>query len=415
MPEGNSGLKLAYDEALKRIDDQRDGHREVAHLVLTWVVHTCRPLTFLELQHALCMVDPGSFDPSALLDKEHLTAFCAGIVTIGTDDGKVRLVHYTAHSYFESIRQERYPDGDKIIAKACLKYIAEFSTHLYEIFDDHSENGDSTDSDGNLTTPPFLWYACRQWTFHAHEARSSESDLVELIVSIDGLEPRLNPSALSIWGDEMEHWCYYVTLLMVVAFFGFEMTVKALLQRGADVNAKCRKGRTALHYATAGNQPIIASILLDHGADVNAVSTKGRTPLHEAIRGYSSPMVTLLLDRGADVKMGNQHYNSAVDMVVEIWDDNSDDESNNGSNTGNEQGGDTTKAETESLWNLPREQDYDSAYFSSFRREVERLGILGMKNELWELTKSVLRHPGASLGINAQSLLVLADKGEIPD
>src|SRR5579863_9983459 len=64
------------------------------------------------------------------------------------------------------------------------------------------------------------------------------------------------------------------TALMTAAKAGNVGAVKALLDHGAEVNAKeSWRGQTALMWATAENHPAVVQVLVDHGADVNAVSS----------------------------------------------------------------------------------------------------------------------------------------------
>jgi ankyrin repeat protein len=75
-----------------------------------------------------------------------------------------------------------------------------------------------------------------------------------------------------------------------------------LVQSGADVNAQEKlKHCTALHMAARrGNVPV-AEALLNCGADKEARDKLGETPLHRAVRCGKSEMVAFLLSRGANV------------------------------------------------------------------------------------------------------------------
>lgn len=55
--------------------------------------------------------------------------------------------------------------------------------------------------------------------------------------------------------------------------------MSALIASGADVNSKCRGGRTALHTAAACGKVNIAQLLIERGADLNARDDDGKTPL----------------------------------------------------------------------------------------------------------------------------------------
>ncbi len=90
------------------------------------------------------------------------------------------------------------------------------------------------------------------------------------------------------------------TPLHVASQGGFAAVVKALLDRGADVNAATTTGATALMLAAqAGNGPTVAA-LLDAKGDVNAAEqANGQTPLMFAAAYDRAEVVALLLERGA--------------------------------------------------------------------------------------------------------------------
>jgi ankyrin repeat protein len=124
------------------------------------------------------------------------------------------------------------------------------------------------------------------------------------------------------------------------AMRGDASAVRALLQRGADVNAAQGDGMTALHWAAEHGDHDLAAVLLESGANpgaetrigrhtplhvaaqgghhlvvrtllqnkagkagVNATTTTGAAPLHFAAASGSRETVTILLDSGADVNV----------------------------------------------------------------------------------------------------------------
>lgn len=86
-----------YEEALKRIGDQNQDDRELADKVLMWIAFAFRPLSMLELQHALAVeVHSTGIHLDALPDEEIIISVCAGLVITDESD-KVRLVRKYAH------------------------------------------------------------------------------------------------------------------------------------------------------------------------------------------------------------------------------------------------------------------------------------------------------------------------------
>lgn len=90
------------------------------------------------------------------------------------------------------------------------------------------------------------------------------------------------------------------TPLHHAAVYGDAALVKALLDKGADVNAVNLDGITPLIWGI--HDDAIAALLIDRGADVNAASDSGVTPLQAAAgRANGSVTVQRLLDKGARV------------------------------------------------------------------------------------------------------------------
>jgi ankyrin repeat protein len=77
--------------------------------------------------------------------------------------------------------------------------------------------------------------------------------------------------------------------------------VKALLDKGADVNAKNRYGATALSYAAERGSVEVVKLLIERGADVNVKDTfYGERPIGWALSKGHVEVVRLLLAKGAE-------------------------------------------------------------------------------------------------------------------
>ncbi|HJP95559.1 MAG TPA: ankyrin repeat domain-containing protein [Pyrinomonadaceae bacterium] len=82
---------------------------------------------------------------------------------------------------------------------------------------------------------------------------------------------------------------------------GDAAAVTALLDRGADVNAKFRYGTTALFKAAERGNTEVTKVLLARGADVKVKDTfYGATAMTWALNGKHLEVVRLLLEKSAD-------------------------------------------------------------------------------------------------------------------
>ena len=84
---------------------------------------------------------------------------------------------------------------------------------------------------------------------------------------------------------------------------GAGKVVRALAQAGANLDAQDGARQcTALHMAARRGNVEVAEALLDCGADLEARDSKGETPLRRAVNCGKTEVAALLLARGADVR-----------------------------------------------------------------------------------------------------------------
>ncbi|HYE86924.1 MAG TPA: ankyrin repeat domain-containing protein [Vicinamibacterales bacterium] len=109
------------------------------------------------------------------------------------------------------------------------------------------------------------------------------------------------------------------TPVALAAFFGQPAAVKALIAAGADVNAAAKNPLkvAALHAAVAGRNLEIVQAILDAGADPNARQQAGFRPMHEAGTNANRKLAELLLARGADPTLTSDDGKSAIDLARE--------------------------------------------------------------------------------------------------
>merc|ERR1712100_347993 len=99
----------------------------------------------------------------------------------------------------------------------------------------------------------------------------------------------------------------------------------ALLDGGADVDARDVAQQTPLHWACINGHMELAMALVDRGADVDARDVDQYTPLHAACdRGYME-LAMALVKKGANVFVVNMHGNkpqctpAMIDLFNRLW------------------------------------------------------------------------------------------------
>ena len=105
---------------------------------------------------------------------------------------------------------------------------------------------------------------------------------------------------------------------------GNAAAVTALLDKGADVNAKYRYGMTALFKAAERGHADVVKVLLDRGVDVKVKDTfYGATAMTWALDNHHTAVVRLILQKSPDdvddvLMTGAPFCNGRVEMTVSL-------------------------------------------------------------------------------------------------
>ena len=111
-----------------------------------------------------------------------------------------------------------------------------------------------------------------------------------------------------------------ITALHIAVQVGNKAVVELLLRQGANIEATEREfGRTALMFAASYGRDSIAIILLQAGAIVSRTNHKGTTALSAAAVKGCAGVAKILLDSGADLETQDHEGNTAL-SVAASWD-----------------------------------------------------------------------------------------------
>jgi len=98
---------------------------------------------------------------------------------------------------------------------------------------------------------------------------------------------------------------------------GQDETIKILIERGDDINARNNRGYTPLHLATTRGNSEVVQLLLENGAEVDAVATdSGRTSLHYAASLGHVELCELLVRHGADPDAQTTRLETPLHLAV---------------------------------------------------------------------------------------------------
>jgi ankyrin repeat protein len=128
--------------------------------------------------------------------------------------------------------------------------------------------------------------------------------------------------------EEIGHYAYAGDTALHLAAAAYDRkTAKALVSKGAQSNARNRRGAEPLHYAAVGlpgsaawnsnAQAAIIEYLIEAGANPNSADNDGVTPLHRAVRTRCASAVRALLAGGADARRKNKSGSTPLHLAVQ--------------------------------------------------------------------------------------------------
>ncbi|KAI9873954.1 MAG: hypothetical protein M1830_010366, partial [Pleopsidium flavum] len=314
MRQHKSSFRLALqnqiEEAMQWIWSQHKDNVELAKRVLAWVSCAQRPLTVLEIEHALAVV-PGNtnIDKDGLIDEELLLSVCAGLVVIDKASKVLHFIHRACQEYVERTVPDWFPTAQLEIGKTCLTYLT-CNVFLGE------PHGSDQGMESQMQEYPFLRYATEFWGVHVHG--EPEMVLKDLVLTFLEQESKSSFAMQLLQSQELQREMHGqsfpepVTRLWFAAYFGLEKICRLLLANEDDLDAKTRSGETALYRAVVNGHEAVIQLLLEKGADVNAKGGTYGSALQTASEHGHEAIVRLLLKKGADVNAQGGFYGNAL-------------------------------------------------------------------------------------------------------
>ncbi|KAI9781186.1 MAG: hypothetical protein M1839_006294 [Geoglossum umbratile] len=290
------GLDEIYNQAMERIEDSGSRIRELAKHILVWIIHTKRPLSTAELQHALSIRPfTKKLDGDYLPSVQALQSACAGLVAIDKQSGIVRLVHYTIQEYFERTWTSWFPNAQIDIINICVTYLS------FDVFETGFCQSDR-EFEERLQTNALYDYAARNWGHHAYTASIKEGSIEEDLI-LNLLKSRAKVSAIGQAMMASRSYSGYsqrvprkMTGVHIAAYFGLVKTIMGLLKKEDNPDLQDSYRRTPLSWAAEkGHEAVVKLLLATEKVDLDSKDSYGQTPLSWAAEKGHETVVKLLL------------------------------------------------------------------------------------------------------------------------
>ena len=295
MSKGSDAYDQAYREVMTRIDRQPPDSTKLAKDVLSWIFYAKRPLTTIELQHALAVEEGESeLDEENLTEVEELASVCAGLVTIDKETSIIRLVHYTTQEFFKREQTMWFPEAQARIANTCTTYLAfsAFETGFC---------GSDADFEERLRLNPLYDYAALHWGHHMRES-SIYDPAIEFLQS----ESKVSAAGQAFMAKYGGYHGYsqtvrrQITGLHLIARFGLVELLGKTVKDEYSLNYKDSYDQTPLFYSVRyGFKRDVSLLLQQKDVAADSKDKNGRTPLSHAAE-YGHEEIVKLLVQGED-------------------------------------------------------------------------------------------------------------------
>ncbi|KAJ5892886.1 hypothetical protein N7504_009577 [Penicillium tannophilum] len=293
LESGSGAYDHAYNETMKRIEQQSPFSQDLAKRILGWVTFSARPLTAVELQDVIAVeIGEPEFDEMNITDIGEMISVCSGLVVVDESSNIVELGHFTAQEYLKRTSKTWFPDVNEFLTDSCLTYLS------FNSFDDSCLVQGVPQV--QRKEYPFYPYSAHELGTHLRQSHGNGS-LLSAFIRNDAKASRCMREIFGLSGTE----CSF-TGLHLASLFGLRHIVEGFSNSGSNFNVWDYLGRTPLTWAAASGNETVVRLLLARGANPNSATKENFTPLFYAAAYGHAAVVRLLIDGGANVNFVNE-------------------------------------------------------------------------------------------------------------
>ncbi|KAL9468319.1 hypothetical protein ACSS6W_010013 [Trichoderma asperelloides] len=322
-------INEAYEQILKKSKKDKEVWK-----ALSIILAASRPLTLSEMNIAMSIDNTPqnsttqTFHDLDLEDENNfklrLRSWCGLFISIY--HGKVYFLHQTAREFLladlasptiiPSAVQWHHSitihQAHNILAEVCVLYLNLFNSSVRPL-DSNAKASHSTNRNA------FLDYSAKNWGAHFREAHIIDNAAI-IPITLRIYDPGLK--SFSEWFTIYKQTIYSSldgnpTDLIIASYYGHCAIVKLLVEKGANIEAETKNGRTPLSFAAEHGYEAIVKLLVEKGANIEAKRGIGRTPLVLAAERGHDAIVKLLVEKGANMEEKGRIGETALLFVAE--------------------------------------------------------------------------------------------------
>lgn len=286
-------IDTVWDQAISWVSAQPKLVTKYKFKVLNWLVYATRPLTTVELQHAIAIQEecqePREDD---LPNMDVLQSEFRGIMYVD-ENGLPRLAHRSVLEHLIAKEREYFPYAEQQVLETCITALSSAS---------FEQGPCSTDDifDLRVLQHPFYNYAAKNWGRHASNLASSDDFLLHFLrddrkrsasvqaLMVSGRLPGYSQNVPKLW-----------TAIHMMAYFGLHAALTKWSQEVGHhgANTMDSYGRAPLSWAAEnGHLDVVRQLISSPGVDSGLSDHAGRAPMWYATRQGHEEVLTLLLE-----------------------------------------------------------------------------------------------------------------------